>query len=178
MKIIKNILKLTLTYKICNFFYDVYYYIHDYNIVSDFLYSDDFKKALKMYLNLDVDTDWIGRLYGVINPAIDINGNFSMSNTIIEIDDENTNNSEQIKHFQAWIFKQLEILAVALKCRNLYDYIVLGIEHVGPINADNYLIVIDMAARMNMGSSFKIMMKQAILYLIIFVAFTLIISII
>jgi hypothetical protein len=160
------------------FLYNTYYYIHDYNIVSDLLYSDEFKRALKSYLNLDVDKDWIGRLYGVINPTIDINGHFSITNTIIELDDENTNNNEQVNNFKLWIFNQLGILAQALHCRNLYDYISMELVHVGPINADNYLIIFDIASRKDMGSSFKRFIKQALFYAMIGLIITLIVTII
>ena len=58
-------------------------YIRDYCKISKILYSEDFKLVLKKYLCVDFETDWLGRLYGVMNPKIDINGKFNMNNTIM-----------------------------------------------------------------------------------------------
>ena len=107
MKILTKLLHLTLTYKFINMFISLYNYIHDYTYISDTLYSDEFKHVLKRYLNVDVDRDWIGRLYGVINPNIDINGKFNVNTMIIEIDGDNTNNNEQVKN---WCYKQLALI--------------------------------------------------------------------
>lgn len=144
----------------------IYYYISDYNYISDTLYSDAFKLVLKRYLNLDVSKDWIGRLYGIINPNIDINGNFNINNVIIEIDGNNTNNNEQVK---TWAYKQLTLIGQLFKIENLYNYIDLTFKHVGPKEADNYLLVFDMVSRKEMSYMFKKMFIQLSIYAVIFI---------
>lgn len=152
----------------------IYYYISDYNYISDTLYSDAFKLVLKRYLNLDVNKDWIGRLYGIINPNIDINGNFNINNVIIEIDGNNTNNNEQVK---TWAYKQLTLIGQLFKIENLYNYIDLTFKHVGPKEADNYLLIFDMVSRKEMSYMFKKMLIQLSIYAVIFILLSYYISI-
>jgi hypothetical protein len=53
------------------------------------------------------------------------------------------------------------------KLENMYDYITFKLEHVGPINADNYLLVFDIASRKSMANQFKKVLKMIIFYGII-----------
>ena len=158
---ITSVYKLSIITKLIVFFQSVVRYIKDYNRVSDFLYSDNFKEMLKKYLNLEVQKDWIGRLYGIINPNLDIDNKFNVNTMIIELDGENTNNNEQVK---AWLFKQLQLIGNLFKINNLYTYIDMTIERVGPVNGDNYLVVFDMVSRQQMTKSLKNFLIQAIIY--------------
>lgn len=161
---ITSVYKLSIITKLIVFFQSIVNYIKDYNRISDFLYSDNFKDMLKKYLNLEVQKDWIGRLYGIINPNLDIDNKFNVNTMIIEIDGENTNNNEQVK---AWLFKQLHLIGDLFKINNLYTYINMTIERVGPVNGDNYLVVFDMVSRRQMAKSFKNLLMQALLYCVI-----------
>ena len=140
---------------------DIYYYIKDYNYISDTLYSDAFSLVLKRYLNLEVDKDWIGRLYGIINPNVDINGNFNINNMILEIDGNHTNNNEQVKN---WAYKQLTLIGQLFKIENLYNYIDLTFKHVGPKEADNYLLIFDIVSRKNMVHTLRNTIIQMLIY--------------
>ena len=146
------------------FFKSIYDYAKDYGDVSDIIYGEGFKKMIYEYLHVDLDKDWLGRLYGVINPNIDINGNFNLNNIIIEIDNEYTNNNEYVKN---WIYKQLNLIQELFHLQNLYNYISLDIKHVGPPIGDNYLIVFDIASRKKIGYYLKRIILQSILYIIL-----------
>lgn len=161
MNIFSKLASLTLTSKVYNFIKSGYYYLKDYQLIKDTLYSEQFKFVLKKYINIDIKTDWIGRLYGVINPNIDINGRFDASTMIIEIDGDNTNNNDQVKN---WFYKQIHLIGDLFKINKLYDYISVDFEHVGPENMDNYLIIIDMVSRKEFAFSFKKMFKQLFVY--------------
>lgn len=161
MKFLYKLLSFTLTYKIVMLVKDIYYYIKDYNYISDTLYSDAFSLVLKRYLNLEVDKDWIGRLYGIINPNVDINGNFNINNMILEIDGNNTNNNEQVKN---WAYKQLTLIGQLFKIENLYNYIDLTFKHVGPKEADNYLLIFDIVSRKNMVHTLRNTIIQMLIY--------------
>ena len=164
MNIFSSLFRQTLTYKIFDMLMCTFAYIRDYCKISKILYSEDFKLVLKKYLCVDFETDWLGRLYGVMNPMIDINGKFNMNNTIMEIDGNNTNNNDQIQY---WVYKQLKLIGGLFKMQNLYNYINLEITHVGPISADNYLIVFDMVSRKLFSKSIKKMLVHLSIYLII-----------
>lgn len=164
MKFLKKIISWTLIYKILAFFESTYYYMRDRHLIKDTLYSHEFKFVIKKYIKCDLDKDWLGRLYGVINPYIDINGKLDISTMIVELDGEQTNNEEQVK---AWIYKQMQLISSLFKIEKLYDYISMNIRHVGPTNHDNYLIVFDITSRKYFSYCFKRMMKQIFLYLIL-----------
>lgn len=162
--ILKKIGSNTLTWRLVMLVQSIYRYITDMSYISDTLYSKEFLTVLKQYLRISVKKDWIGRLYGVINPYIDIDGKIDFNNTIIEIDGDNTNSNEYVKN---WVYKQFNLIDNLFKINKLYDYINVDIKHVGPLNADNYLIVIDVVSRKEMTYALKRVLKQTILYMII-----------
>lgn len=162
--ILKKIGSNTLTWRLVMLVQSIYRYITDMSYISDTLYSKEFLTVLKQYLRISVKKDWIGRLYGVINPYIDINGKIDFNNTIIEIDGDNTNSNEYVKN---WVYRQFNLIDNLFKINKLYDYINVDIKHVGPLNADNYLIVIDVVSRKEMAYMLKRVLKQTILYMII-----------
>ena len=164
MGFFKNIFSHTLTYKAYNCFATFIQYIKDYNIVAESLYSEAFNKVLLRYLNKQFKKDWIGRLYAVINPNIDINGKLNVNNTIIELDDERTNNQAYVEN---WIYKQLDLVANVFKIHNMYSYISLGIEHVGPKEHDNYLVVFDITSRIDWLKALKKFFIHLSIYILI-----------
>ena len=162
--ILKKIGSNTLTWRLVMLVQSIYRYITDMSYISDTLYSKEFLTVLKQYLKISIKKDWIGRLYGVINPYIDIDGKIDFNNTIIEIDGDNTNSNEYVKN---WVYSQFNLIDNLFKINKLYDYINVDIKHVGPLNADNYLIVIDVVSRKEMTYALKRVLKQTILYMII-----------
>jgi len=164
MNIFTSVFKHTLIYKVCDLITNTYKYIRDYHRISTIFYGDEFKLILKNYLHVDFESDWLGRLYGVMNPMIDINGKFNLNNTVIELDGPNTNNSDQVQY---WAYKQLKLVESLFKMHNMYEYIDLEITHVGPPIADNYLFIFDMISRKLFAQSFKNMTIHLSIYTII-----------
>lgn len=139
-------------------------YRKDMRLIGDTLYSDAFKLVLKRYLKTDVRKDWLGRLYGVVNPSVNANGEFDVNSMIIEIDGDNTNNNEYVKH---WVYKQMRLISDLFKIEKLYDYINIDFSHVGPENLDNYLIIFDVVSRQITADSFKKWFKHLFVLLVI-----------
>lgn len=169
MKLINSVLKtifnISLTGKILLFFKSIYQYTKDYNYVSDAFYSEDgFKKIVKNYLHIELEKDWIGRLYGVINPTIDIDGKFNINNVIIEIDGSLTNDNEYVK---SWLYKQLYLVQNLFNFEHFYNYISMDLKHVGPAIGDNYLVIFDIASRQNIGKYFRQIFWQSLIYTVI-----------
>ena len=166
MKLLKKLFSYTLLYKMYLNLVLLKEYIDDYDYVSESLYSEAFSKILEKYLNLKVKKDWIGRIYGVINPNLDINGNVNFANTIIEIDDNNTNSNEYVKN---WIYKQMNMVKYVFKLdeSGFFDYIGCDIEHVGPKEYDNYLVVFYIVSQKAMLQNLKRLLKQFSVYVII-----------
>ena len=166
MKLLSKLFHITLCYKIFDFIRCTYYYIRDYEYVSESFYSDAFEMILRRYLNLNVKKDWLGRLYGIINPNLDINGKVNLSNIVVELDGNNTNSNEYVKH---WIMGQMSMVQNVFNLQNsgFFDDITVDIKHVGPKNHDNFLVVFDLAARYDFADSFKKMMVQMMIYALI-----------
>ena len=159
-----SLIKKSLIYKVIDMFESLYYYVKHYSTIKDILYGDEFKKLLKEYINIDIRKDWIGRLYGVINPNIDKDGKLDVNNTIIEIDGYNTNSNVYVKN---WLYKQMYTVGTLFKLKNLYSYITMDIEHVGPLDQDNYLVIFDIASRQIFVESLKRVIKHVLFYGII-----------
>ena len=164
MKFFRNLFYKTFTGKIVKTIISLYDYLKDYEYISDTFYSDAFKIVLKEYLNVEIKKDWIGRLYGVVNPNINEEGKFDVTRTIIEFDDDNTNNKEYVKH---WAHKQLYIIGEVFKIENLYHFIDLEFRHVGPKEADNYLLVFDIVSRKLFTHNLKQMLLHGFIYAVI-----------
>ena len=164
MKFFKNLFFKTFIGKIIKTIKSAINYINDYEYISDTFYSEAFKIVLKEYLNVDIKKDWIGRLYGVVNPNINEEGKFDVTRTIIEFDDENTNNKEYVKH---WAHKQLYIIGEVFKIENLYHFIDLEFRHVGPKEADNYLLIFDIVSRKELANNIKRMLLHGLIYVIL-----------
>lgn len=124
-------------------------------------HSDDMKLILKKYLKADFKEDWIGRIYGVVNPAINKDGEYDISSVIMELDDDKTNNENWVS---AWIYRQLMMVSSLFKLDKLYDYINLEIEHVGPSNMDNFLLIFDLISRKNFVKSIKMLIINLIVW--------------
>ncbi|MCH5166903.1 MAG: hypothetical protein J1F35_03335 [Erysipelotrichales bacterium] len=163
----KKIWHKTWIYKTYNLFKTYFEYKSDKSKIRQIFYSKDFALILKKYLNIDVRKDWIGRLYGVINPVINQEGFLDISNSIIEIDGDNTNSNT---YTQIWVYKQLELIKNLFNIHDLYNYIDVDIQKVGPINLDNYLVIFDIVGRKEYSYALKRWLKISIFYIILIAA--------
>lgn len=149
---------LSLLYSVYNLVIAIYSYIRDKNMIKNVFYSNDFKLILNTYLNTSFKNDWIGRIYGVVNPNINIDGQIDFSNTIIELNDDLTNDDLYVHN---WIYRQLNLMGNALKIKSsaFFDYIGMSIEKVGPENQNNYLIIFDIISRLELTNALKHILK-------------------
>lgn len=159
--------KFSFIYNLYNTIVTLIRYIKTHNTIKKVFYSDDFKFVLGSYLNTRFKNDWIGRIYGVINPNVNINGKIDFSNTIIELNDELTNDDLYV---QNWIYRQLNLMKNALKIKNtaFFDYIGMNIEKIEPENQNNYLIIFDVIGRIEFVHALKQLLKVFAIYIILF----------
>ena len=156
----------TFLYRVIDFFKSAHTYHKDKRLISDTLYSKEFNFVLKKYLKIDFKKDWIGRLYGVINPNLNEDGQYDFNSVVIEIDGDNTNNNEYVKN---WVYRQMNLVGQLFKIEKLYDYINIDFKHVGPENMDNYLVVFDIVSRQIYAESAKNLFKHILFLGILFV---------
>ena len=64
--------------------------------------------------------------------------------------------------------KRMKLIATLFKIDNLYDYIDIEFKHVGPDNQDNYLLIFDIADRIQMAIAFKKFIKHLFIYILLF----------
>lgn len=164
MKVIWNLLSYTLIYKVCACVMELWRYCRIYNMTSTVFYSEAFTGLIHKYLNVELKKDWIGRLYGVFNPMLDVNGHFDINNMIFEVDGDRTNTDDYVK---TWIYKQLGMLSGLFSMDRLYGYISMDLKHVGPVSQDNWLVVFDLTQRRVMAKAFRKAMLQASVYTIL-----------
>ena len=160
---LKSVCRATLAYKIARTAVCFYYYIKSYLYVRDTFYSEQFGYVLNKYLRVNFKRDWIGRLYGVVNPAIDINGNIDFSTQIIEFNDNGFSTDNYVKN---WVYKQFSLIKniFNLQSSGFFDHIGAEFKHVGPENGDNWLVVLDIVERANFARALRRAIKQIIIY--------------
>jgi len=169
MKVFMYFFRKTLSYRIFDTLVSGYQYIKVNETIGKFIHSQEFKDILKKYLKIEFDEDWIGRIYGVINPLLDIDNKMDMNSVIVELDGDNTNNRIQV---QNWLSKQLSLIYELFKLQhvnmeNLFNEISIDCKHVGPKEYDNYLIILDLVRRQIFSSKFKKMLIHMGVYSIL-----------
>ena len=163
MKLIRKFINWTLVSSLIRAIYWTFCYIKDWRLVEESLHGNGFRSLLKHYLKMDSRIDWLGRVYGVVNPAINEKGEFDYNGMVFELNGVNTNNKTWVEN---WLYKQMILVnnIFDVQKTGFFDIIDANVKHVGPENADNYLIVFDIASRKEMVRRWKRVLLQGIGY--------------
>ena len=163
MKLIRKFINWTLVSSLIRAIYWTFCYIKDWRLVEESLHGNGFRSLLKHYLKMDSRIDWLGRVYGVVNPAINEKGEFDYNGMVFELNGVNTNNQTWVEN---WLYKQMILVnnIFDVQKTGFFDIIDANVKHVGPENADNYLIVFDIASRKEMVRRWKRVLLQGIGY--------------
>ena len=166
MKLIRKFTNWTLVSSLIRAIYWTFCYIKDWRLVEESLHGDGFRSLLKHYLKMDSRIDWIGRVYGVVNPAINEKGEFDYNGMVFELNGVNTNNKTWVEN---WLYKQMILVnnIFDVQKTGFFDIIDANVKHVGPENADTYLIVFDIASRKEMVRRWKRVILQSIVYAVV-----------
>ena len=166
MKLIRKFTNWTLASSLIRAIYWTFCYIKDWRLVEESLHGDGFHSLLKHYLKMDSRIDWLGRVYGVVNPAINEKGEFDYNGMVFELNGVNTNNQTWVEN---WLYKQMILVnnIFDVQKTGFFDIIDANVKHVGPENADNYLIVFDIASRKEMVRRWKRVILQSIVYAVV-----------
>ena len=163
MKLIRKFTNWTLVSSLIRAIYWTFCYIKDWRLVEESLHGNGFRSLLKHYLKMDSRIDWLGRVYGVVNPAINEKGEFDYNGMVFELNGVNTNNQTWVEN---WLYKQMILVdnIFDVQKTGFFDIIDANVKHVGPENADNYLIVFDIASRKEMVRRWRRVLLQGIGY--------------
>ena len=167
MKILYKLTSWTLTASIVRMICWLVYYMKDWRAVEEPLHGPAFRSLLKHYLKMDSRIDWLGRVYGVVNPAINEKGEFDYNGMVFEIDGIHTNNQTWVEN---WLYKQMILVnnVFDVQRSGFFDIIDADIKHVGPENADNYLVVFDIASRKELFRRVRRVIMQSVFYIVLF----------
>ena len=163
MKLIRKFTNWTLVSSLIRAIYWTFCYIKDWRLVEESLHGNGFRSLLKHYFKMDSRIDWLGRVYGVVNPAINEKGEFDYNGMVFELNGVNTNNKTWVEN---WLYKQMILVnnIFDVQKTGFFDIIDANVKHVGPENADNYLIVFDIASRKEMVRRWERVLLQGIGY--------------
>lgn len=166
MKIIRKLTNWTLISAVIRAVYWTCCYIKDWSSANEALHGNAFRSLLKNYLKMDSRIDWLGRVYGVVNPAINEKGEFDYNGMVFELDGINTNTETWVEN---WLYKQMILVnnVFDVQKTGFFDIIDAQVKHVGPENADNYLVVFDIASRKEMSRRWKRVIIQGAFYMMI-----------
>ena len=166
MKLIRKFTNWTLVSSLIRAIYWTFCYIKDWRLVEESLHGNGFRSLLKHYLKMDSRIDWLGRVYGVVNPAINEKGEFDYNGMVFELNGVNTNNQTWVEN---WLYKQMVLVnnIFDVQKTGFFDIIDANVKHVGPENADNYLIVFDIASRKEMVRRWTRVILQSIVYAVV-----------
>ncbi len=145
MKLFRILWNNTIFYSIYDFYLTAKEYHYDKKYVYDTLHSDGFKKVIDHYLNTNLRYNkFTDEPYCIVNPNTKADGSLDTDAIIMEIDGNNTNTDMYV---QNWILKRMSLVEQLFKVGELYKYINIINEHVGPEMFDNYLIRFQIASK-------------------------------
>ena len=133
MNLIRKFTNWTLVSSLIRAIYWTSCYIKDWRLVEESLHGDGFRSLLKHYLKMDSRIDWLGRVYGVVNPAINEKGDFDYNGMVFELNGVNTNNQTWVEN---WLYKQMILVnnIFDVQKTGFFDIIDANVKHVGPEN--------------------------------------------
>ena len=117
------------------------------NLIINIKYTRLIKKAYKeenvlsglsQIFNSKFRMDWIGRVYSVLNPNLNEDGQYSPNTQIFEYGKGGLNNEAMVEQ---WVMEKMIIISNFIKTNNLFELLVFSIKKLD--NYDNYLFVLE-----------------------------------
>lgn len=121
---------------IYNFFKYLFLSIRYNNILNKVYRDENIIEGLSKLLDIELKKDWIGRVYGVINPWIR-NGKFDKESIIFELGQDMPTNIM----IEKYIMERLNIASMFIRNNNLFDMLTYEIKKIDEY--DNYLLIIE-----------------------------------
>lgn len=105
-------------------------------ILNKVIREENILPGLSIMLGTELNQDWIGRIYGVINPYIK-DGKFDPESIITELGKDVS--SEMV--IEKFIMERLSIAQQFIRANNLFDLLTYEIKRID--NNENYLFVME-----------------------------------
>lgn len=118
-------------------------------------------EGLSRIFKTNFKTDWIGRVYAVLNPNLDENGQYSPNTQIFEYGEDGLNNERMVEQ---WVMERLTVISNFIQTNNLFELLTYSIKKLDKY--DNYLFILE---PVTLGDCMKWSKRFAILMTILII---------
>lgn len=118
-------------------------------------------EGLSQIFKTNFKTDWIGRVYAVLNPNLDENGQYSPNTQIFEYGENGLNNERMVEQ---WVMERLTVVSNFIQTNNLFELLTYSIKKLDKY--DNYLFILEpvtLGDCMKWSKRFAILMASLII---------------
>ena len=118
-------------------------------------------EGLSRIFKTNFKIDWIGRVYAVLNPNLDENGNYSPNTQIFEYGEDGLNNERMVEQ---WVMERLTVISNFIQTNNLFELLTYSIKKLDKY--DNYLFILEpvtLGDCMKWSKRFAILMASLII---------------
>lgn len=103
------------------------------------VYKDEgLLNSLSKLFGVEFKIDWIGRVYAILNPNIDENGQYSPNTQIFEYGENGLNNERMVEQ---WVMEKMIVISNFIQTNNLFELLTYSIKKID--NYDNYLFILE-----------------------------------
>ena len=100
--------------------------------------NENILQGLSQIFKANFKTDWIGRIYAVLNPNLDENGQYSPNTQIFEYGETGLNNEKMVEQ---WVMERMVVISEFIQANNLFELLTYSIKKLDKY--DNYLFILE-----------------------------------
>lgn len=123
---------------IYNFFKNLILNIRYTKIIKRVFKEERLLEGLSQIFKANFKIDWIGRVYAVLNPNLDENGQYSPNTQIFEYGEGGLNNERMIEQ---WVMERMVVVSEFIRANNLFELLTYSIKKLDKY--DNYLFILE-----------------------------------
>ena len=123
---------------IYNFFKNLILNIRYTRIIKRVFKEERLLEGLSQIFKANFKVDWIGRVYAVLNPNLDENGQYAPNTQIFEYGEDGLSNERMIEQ---WIMERMVVVSEFIRANNLFELLTYSIKKLDKY--DNYLFILE-----------------------------------
>ena len=100
--------------------------------------NENLLEGLSQMFKANFKTDWIGRVYAVLNPNLDENGQYSPNTQIFEYGENGLNNEKMVEQ---WVMERMVVISEFIQANKLFELLTYSIKKLDKY--DNYLFILE-----------------------------------
>ena len=123
---------------IYKFFKNLFLNIKYSKIIKKVYKEEHLLEGLSSIFKANFKTDWIGRVYAVLNPNLDEDGQYSPNTQIFEYGSDGLNNDRMVEQ---WVMEKMVIISDFIRTNNLFEILTYSLKRIDKY--DNYLFILE-----------------------------------